>query len=172
MPPGGAFVQRGVTWISGADAMPYTWYGHTSRFREPLGAAENGDNSQSPYHPMIFRFPIPYQLNDIPVKVTEIKIYYYTALADVYIDRIELRKSDLAGSYINDAGQAGQAVLDYTQDLGNGSTGNANATILATPLKMTDYPYYLVVTPKKDTAGFDIGQIRIYGFRVAWEATD
>lgn len=164
MPPGGAFVQRGVTWISGADIEPYTWYSHTARFREPLGAAENGDTSTSPYHPMIFRFPIPYQLNDIPVKVTEIKIFYYTSVADAYIDRIELRKSDLAGGYTDE--------FDYTADLGNGSTGNANATILSSPLKMTDYPYFLIVMPKKDTAGFDIGQIRVYGFRVAWEATD
>lgn len=145
-----------VTWISGMDVVGYTAEGQAAR------PHQNG-YTEGPYsdnYEMLFPFPIPTQLMGRAVQITEIKFYYYTDTNTEYFDAIYLRRSDLDGTYTDD--------LSYTTDLGNGSSGNANATLLSTgdtPITLADFPYHLVV---KCGGGASFEEWRVYGFRVTW----
>lgn len=161
MPPGTFLVQKGVTWITPADVVWDTYQSATvarMRANDTEMWVEGGSNAAN-WIP--FNFPIPVALGEIPVKITEITIYYNTTLAAAYIDWVQLRK-------LNPATGGFTKPLDFTADLGNGSTGNASAVILSTPLALDDAPYQIVL---KQAGVSDYGQVKIYGLRVVWEAT-
>jgi len=143
-----------VTWISGAMAV------QTSAQNQSARPHPNG-YTEGPYvdsTDMLFAFPIPYAWAGQVVHVKEIVFYGYTSNNAYYFDAIYLRRSDLDGTYTDD--------VTYTIDLGNGSTGDLNATIFSGDLALSDFPYMLVV----DVAGGgSYANLRVYGFRVTWE---
>ena len=147
-------VAQQVTWISGMDAVTLSYVGTAGR-AHPSGWVEgpSADTIE-----MLFRFPVPYQLMGRRVSVTGITMYYYTSGNSYYFDSVTLRRSDLDGTYTDD--------MSYTTDLGNRSYGDANASLLASPITLENYPYHLVVKP---AGGGSYANYRIYGFKVTWE---
>ena len=142
-----------VTWIGGLEAVTLSYVGTAGR-GHPSGWVE-GPSADS--IEMLFPFPIPYQLMGRAVVVSEIVMYYYTSGNAYYFDSVTLRRSDLDGTYTDDA--------SYTTDLGNGSYGDANASLLISPVTLANYPYHLVV---KCAGNGQYANYRIYGFKVSW----
>lgn len=156
IPWGNMPVATQVTWIPGVSAVQTSHEGQAGR--------PNLDGyAEGPYSDgieMLWPFPLPYQWLGLPVQVTEIKVYFYTSAVGKYFDAMYLRRSDLDGTTTDD--------LAYTTDLGNGSSGDENATLLstgATPITLADFPYHLVA---KCAGGGTYADYRIYGFRVTW----
>lgn len=145
-----------ITWIGGADFVdPH----HTGKvvFENATGAAELEDTVDGTID---FPFPIPYQMAGHTVVITKITIYYYTADNAAYITDVKLIASDLDGTIT--------AAIDHGDDLGNGSSGNANHDVYSGTYSMTDYPHFLEVM----TGGVDaLDDVKVYGFRVEWEAS-
>lgn len=145
-----------TTWVTCADAVQDTVSGVAAR-------PHQDGYTEGPYSDtirMIFRFPVPITLTGRAVQVTEIKLYYYTSANDKYFDEVYLRRSDLDGTYTND--------LAYTADIGNGSSGAGNVTLLSTsdtPITLADFPYHIVV---KVGGGGTYTDYVIYGFKVTW----
>lgn len=143
-----------VTWIPGAKAVQTSYAGTAGR-PHPNGYTE-GPSSDTIY--MIIPFDIPYAFAGQVVHVKEIKFYGHTASNTPYFDAMYLRRSDLDGTVTDD--------VSYTTDLGNGSSGDVNATIFSGDLALADFPYDFVV---KCAGGGSYGDYRIYGYRVVWE---
>lgn len=161
MPPGVFLVQSGVTWVTPADVVGVTYQGTAARVRanDTEFWVECGD---TPGNWIPFNLALPNQLAGIPVKLTELIVYYYTATAGAYIDWVQIRR-------LNPADGTFTKPLDSTTDLGNGSTGNANASLLSGPITFDPgYPYQIVV---KQAGASAFGHVRIYGFKATWEAT-
>lgn len=143
-----------VTWITGADAVQYTSKGTAARGH--LNGYAEGPYADT--YEMLFAVPIPYVMAGQTVHLKEIKFYGNTQSNGRYFDAMYLRRSDLDGTYTDD--------LTYTTDLGNGTTGDVNATIFAGDLALADFPYMIVV---KVAGGGTYDDYRVYGFRVVWE---
>ncbi len=142
-----------VTWISGAQAVSMSYEGTAGR-PHPNGYAEGPSNDA---YEMLFAFPLPQQWAGRSVTITGIEMYCYTAAKGYYFDAVYLRRSDLDGTYTDD--------VSYTTDIGNGSSGDTQATIHSGAVVLADYPYMLVV---KCAGGGAYGSYRVYGFKVTW----
>lgn len=144
-----------VTWVSGADVVTVSYEGTTGR-PHVNGYAEGpfGDTIE-----MLFAFNIPAVWAGQTVHITEIVFYGYTATNGVYFDEIYLRRSDLDGTVTDD--------VSYITDIGNGSSGDVNATIYSGDLALGNFPYMLVV---KCAGSGQYGNYRVYGFKVTWTA--
>lgn len=150
-------VAEQVTWITSADAVNTSYEGQSARPTPMLYA----EGPYSDTYEMLFNFRVPYQMAGQAVHVKEIKFYGYTASNLPYFDAVYLRHSDLTNGaplYVDD--------VTYATDLGNGSSGDFNATIFSGDLTLTDFPHNLVV---KCAGGGQYGDYRVYGFRVVWE---
>ncbi len=161
MPTSAFLVQRGVTWITPADVVWDTYQSGTVarvRANDTEFWVEGGNNAAN-WIP--FNLPLPVQLTDLSVKLTALTIYYYTALSGAYIDWVQIRQ-------LNPADGTFTKILDYTTDLGNGTTGNANASLLSAVLTLANAPHQIVI---KQAGVTDYGHVRIYGFKATWEAT-
>lgn len=146
-----------VTWITAADVVSTSYEGQSGR--PHVFAYAEGPSADTVE--MIFNFRIPVQFAGQPVHVKEIKFYGFTASNVPYFDSITLRYSDLT-----DAGAEYGDDFSYTTDLGNGTTGDVNATVFSGDLELTDYPRVLLV---KCAGSGQYADYRVYGFRVVWE---
>ncbi len=162
MPTSAFLIQKGVTWVTPADLMPTTYSGGVARIYATGDTDCYAELSDQNGLWVPFRLPLANQLADIAVKLTELVIYYRTTTSGAYIDAVQVRK-------LNPADGTFATELNYTVDLGNGSTGNANASLLSGAITLAaGYPYLLAL---KQAGAAAWGQVRIYGFKATWEAT-
>ncbi len=163
MPTSSFLVERGVTWLTAANAISALYNAATASRVHVSASAAYVECGTDPTYPILFNFPLPVQLVGLAVKITELLVYYYTAASpDTYITTIELRQVNPAD------GTTTATPLNYTTDLGNGSSGNSNASLLAAPLTLANAPHILCVWT---AANNNYDQVRIFGFKVTWEAT-
>lgn len=149
----GTIQQKGVTWIMAADVQDHVSYAEVARVQKEVYA--EGPYANSGY--MLFRWPLPYQINGRTVKVTKITFYGSTSGNSPYFDGIYLRRSDLDGSYTDD--------ISYTTDIGNGSSGDFSQDIYEGSLELSDFPYAIIVDVAGTGSYYDW---IVYGFRIEW----
>lgn len=162
MPTSAFLVQKGVTWVTPADLMPYTYSGSVARVYATGDTECYVECSDANGLWIPFKLALPNELAGIAVKLTELIVYYRTTTSGAYIDQIQVRK-------LNPADGTFATPLNYTADLGNGATGHANASLLSGPLTLdAGYPHLIMLKQAGATAW---GQVRVYGFKATWEAT-
>ena len=147
--------QKGVVWVTPGDQVDAAYNGAAARIHPYVYSEGTYDGTANMY----FRLPLPYQINGLTVKITEIKFYGYTSGNSPYFNAIYLRASDLDGTYTD--------LISYTTDIGNGSSGDTGAvTIYSGSLSLTDFPAAFVI----DLAGTGTyDDWRVYGMRIVWE---
>jgi len=146
-----------IVWISGAEGVaPNSSLGTTQRLYEAKGSwASAGTAATGAFN---FPFPIPYQWFGLSVVVTSITLYYRTVDNAAYITSVYLYASDLDATLTE--------AIAHTDDLGNGTSGDANHDIVDAAYTMTDFPHFLQI----NFAGADAAEdVRIYGIKVTWE---
>ena len=146
--------QKGIVWVTPADQVDAANNGAAARIHASVFSEGTYDGTVNMY----FRLPLPYQINGLTVKITEIVFYGYTSGNSPYFNAIYLRTSDLDGTYTD--------LISYTDDIGNGSSGDTGAvTIYSGSLSLTDYPAIFVI----DLAGTgSYTDWRVYGMKITW----
>lgn len=159
MPISSGNAQFGVTWITPADAVQYAYGNNVARPNANVYAG-------GPYaaaNEMLFRWPIPPQINGRSVYVTQIDVYGYTSQTWFFFDSIALRRSAFDSTAAND--------ISYTSDIGNGSSGNFGpVTIFSGNLQLANAPYLVAVKCGETGHTGTYEDWRIFGFKVTWEA--
>ena len=155
---GGSGTKTHITWLPGSSGLAYLAGNATGRYRQDWGALTNGQNLNN--GTMAIPFALPYQHDGSAVTIKKITVKAWTNDAAAFIDRIYLESSDLDNTVTR--------IVDYTNDLGNGSSGAVSADVFSGSHTMTDYPYTLYFYWASVDAVSDIG---IYGVRVEWETS-
>ncbi|MHA1437981.1 MAG: carbohydrate binding domain-containing protein [Promethearchaeota archaeon] len=141
-------------WINGADIY-HSESGAPNR--NELDGWENTVSSAGVNDDIFFPVRIPTKIKGKTVVIDQITVYAFTNENGDYITAVTLEANDLDGTYT--------VAVNYTTDIGNGSSGDVNQDIMTSSYEMTDFPHYI----RMALAGADVvDDIKIRGIKIKY----